>query len=128
MEAVDTGGSGGQENGRRFRKSLKRSPPKVYSLSAGPWFESRWGHFFRFNHQQWFALGRSRNRLRYPPMNDRFSAPAVQQQHANVMADSDPSRSSRQTPWVYTEPSQVVVQTFLFSHFEHCVVSLLMIH
>ena len=26
METVDTGGSGGQENGRRFRKSLKRRP------------------------------------------------------------------------------------------------------
>ncbi len=26
MEAVDTGGTGGQQNGRRFRKSLKRRP------------------------------------------------------------------------------------------------------
>jgi hypothetical protein len=38
------------------------------------------------------------------------------------MPDSDPVLSSRQAPMLYTDSSQVVVQTFFLSHFEHCVV------
>jgi len=52
-------------------------------------------------------------------MNVRFSAPAVQQQHSNVMLVSTPVVLSTQLPWVYTDPSQVRVQTFFLSHLEH---------